>query len=136
MSHCREKSERDIKVLDIEKLIASIMVSVDKLNISSLQNTRNKKKTHKIKSIEERLKSKEGRFRQHLMGKRVDFSARSVISPDSNLALDELGVPQKIANSLTIPEEVTEWNLPRIVEMCRNGSVKYLLRPGITERRY
>ena len=47
----------------------------------------------KIKSIEERLKSKEGRFRQHLMGKRVDFSARSVVSPDSNLALDELGVP-------------------------------------------
>jgi len=37
------------------------------------------------------------------MGKRVDFSARSVISPDSNLALDELGVPEKIANSLTIP---------------------------------
>lgn len=119
-------------MLDIEKLIASIMVSVDKLNISSLQNTRKKKKTHKIKSIEERLKSKEGRFRQHLMGKRVDFSARSVISPDSNLALDELGVPQKIANSLTIPEEVTEWNLPKIVEMCRNGNVKYLLRPGIT----
>ena len=47
----------------------------------------------KIKSIEERLKSKEGRFRQHLMGKRVDFCARSVVSPDSYLALDELGVP-------------------------------------------
>lgn len=46
-----------------------------------------------IKSIEERLKSKEGRFRQNLMGKRVDFSARSVISPDACLALDELGVP-------------------------------------------
>jgi DNA-directed RNA polymerase II subunit RPB1 len=41
-----------------------------------------------IKSFSERLKGKEGRFRQHLMGKRVDFSARSVISPDSNLALD------------------------------------------------
>jgi len=39
------------------------------------------------------LKGKEGRFRQNLMGKRVDFSARSVVSPDSNLALDELGVP-------------------------------------------
>jgi DNA-directed RNA polymerase beta' subunit len=41
------------------------------------------------------------------MGKRVDFSARSVVSPDSNLALDELGVPEKIAAALTIPEEVT-----------------------------
>lgn len=44
------------------------------------------------------------------MGKRVDFSARSVVSPDSNLALDELGVPEKLARALTIPEEVTETN--------------------------
>ena len=43
----------------------------------------------------------------NLLGKRVDFSARSVVSPDSNLALDELGVPRHIANNLTIPEEVT-----------------------------
>lgn len=66
------------------------MVAVDRITINSIQtgNSRKKKKTHKIKSIEERLKSKQGRFRQHLMGKRVDFSARSVISPDSNLALD------------------------------------------------
>lgn len=52
-----------------------------------------KKVMKQIKSIEERLKGKEGRFRQNLMGKRVDFSARSVISPDANIALDELGVP-------------------------------------------
>ena len=70
------------------------MVAVDRLTINSIEsNTKRRKKIHKIKSIEERLKSKEGRFRQHLMGKRVDFSARSVISPDSNIALDELGVP-------------------------------------------
>jgi len=50
-----------------------------------------------LKSIRARLKGKEGRFRQNLMGKRVDFCARSVISPDANLAMDELGVPQTIA---------------------------------------
>jgi len=55
----------------------------------------------KVKSIKERLKGKEGRFRQHLMGKRVDFSARSVISPDANLALDQLGVPRSLAMDLT-----------------------------------
>ena len=81
------------------------MVKVDKVNLSKSGGAGKKKKVmKKIKSIEERLKSKEGRFRQHLMGKRVDFSARSVVSPDSNLALDELGVPEKIAISLTIPE--------------------------------
>ena len=46
-----------------------------------------------IKSISERLKGKEGRLRGNLMGKRVDFSARTVITPDPNLRLDQLGVP-------------------------------------------
>lgn len=73
----------------MEKIIASIMVKVDRVNLQKPGGGGKKKKTLKaIKSIEERLKSKEGRFRQHLMGKRVDFSARSVVSPDSNLALD------------------------------------------------
>jgi DNA-directed RNA polymerase beta' subunit len=84
----------------------------------------------KIKSIEERLKSKEGRFRQHLMGKRVDFSARSVVSPDSNLALDELGVPEKVAAALTIPEEVTEINYDRMIKLCAEGKVKYIIKPS------
>jgi DNA-directed RNA polymerase II subunit RPB1 len=57
-----------------------------------------------IKSIGQRLKGKEGRVRGNLMGKRVDFSARSVITPDPNLSLDELGVPWSIALNMTIPE--------------------------------
>ena len=60
------------------------------------------KKTQK--SLEERLNGKEGRIRSNLMGKRVDFSARSVISPDPNINLEELGVPIKVAMNLTFPE--------------------------------
>lgn len=75
--------------MELERLIASIMVVLDRSTLNMMENSNKRFKKHrKIKSIEERLKSKEGRFRQHLMGKRVDFSARSVISPDSNLALD------------------------------------------------
>lgn len=70
------------------------------------------------------------------MGKRVDFSARSVISPDSNLALDELGVPEKIAKSLTIPEEVTEWNYDRVLDLCKAGRVKFILRPSLDKKKY
>lgn len=62
----------------------------DKESVPALQVGTAKKP---VKSIKQRLKGKEGRFRQHLMGKRVDFSARSVVSPDACLALDELGVP-------------------------------------------
>jgi len=73
-----------------------------------------KKSAHKngrpIKSIRDRISSKEGRIRGNLMGKRVDFSARTVISPDPNLALDELGVPRSLAANLTFPEQVTQRN--------------------------
>jgi len=63
-----------------------------------------------LKSIRQRLKGKEGRIRNNLMGKRVDFSARSVITPDPNIELDELGVPIKIALNLTYPEIVNNIN--------------------------
>ena len=61
-----------------------------------------------LKSIKERLVGKTGRVRGNLMGKRVDFSARSVITPDPNLKISELGVPLKIAKNITFPEVVNE----------------------------
>lgn len=57
-----------------------------------------------VKAIRARLKGKEGRLRGNLMGKRVDFSARTVITGDPNLELDEVGVPKTIAMNLTFPE--------------------------------
>lgn len=74
-----------------------------------------------IKSISQRLKGKEGRVRGNLMGKRVDFSARTVISGDPNLALDELGVPWSIALTLTVPEAVTPHNIGRLAALVANG---------------
>ena len=75
-----------------------------------------------IKAIRQRLKGKEGRIRSNLMGKRVDFSARSVITPDANIDLDELGVPIKIAINLTIPENVTDFNIEKLTRLVKNGS--------------
>jgi len=71
------------------------MVKLDKKYLPVLKDKFHTKNSaaKKIKSLEERLVAKEGRFRQHLMGKRVDFCARSVITPDPFIALDELGVP-------------------------------------------
>ena len=67
-----------------------MMVKLDKQYLPSLDSKNNKKKVNpkSVKSIQERLTSKEGRFRQNLMGKRVNFSARTVISADSQLDLD------------------------------------------------
>jgi DNA-directed RNA polymerase II subunit RPB1 len=63
-----------------------------------------------IKSLCQRIRSKEGRVRGNLMGKRVDFSARTVITAEPNIRLDELGVPISIARNMTIKESVTSFN--------------------------
>jgi len=82
-----------------------------------------KHKTGKpIKAIRARLKGKEGRLRGNLMGKRVDFSARTVITPDPNLRLDQLGVPEEIAKNLTVPEIVTEHNQAYLRELVNRGA--------------
>ena len=78
-----------------------------------------------LKTLAERIKGKEGRFRKNLAGKRVNFSARTVISPDSKLKIDEVGVPKIIAKELTVPERVTEWNIKQLKEYVKDGPDKY-----------
>jgi len=87
-----------------------------------------------LKTLTQRLKGKEGRFRGSLSGKRVDFSSRTVISPDPNLDLSEVGVPESVAMKLTIPEIITEWNIERMKKLVINGpnkfpGVNYIVRP-------
>ncbi|CAK5279790.1 unnamed protein product [Mycena citricolor] len=78
-----------------------------------------------VKSIRARLKGKEGRLRGNLMGKRVDFSARTVITGDPNLDLDQVGVPRSIAMNLTYPERVTPYNISYLQELVQNGPTNY-----------
>ena len=87
-----------------------------------------------LKSLAQRLKGKEGRFRGNLSGKRVDYSARTVISPDPNIDINEVGVPIHIAMRLTVPEMVTERNIKEIRKYIRNGpheypGALYIIRP-------
>lgn len=74
-----------------------------------------------LKTIAQRLKSKEGRFRNNLSGKRVNFSARTVVGPDPNISINEVGVPYLIATELTVPEEVTERNIDNFKTLILNG---------------
>jgi DNA-directed RNA polymerase II subunit RPB1 len=78
-----------------------------------------------LKSLQQRLGSKEGRIRNNLMGKRVEFSARSVITPDPNISVGELGVPTKVATNLTFPERVTAFNIDRLYALVQNGPDVY-----------
>ncbi len=81
-----------------------------------------------LKTLAQRLKGKEGRFRHNLAGKRVNFSARSVITPDPFLGISEVGVPAQIARELTVPELVTEWNVDWLKIAIKSGEV----HPGAT----
>ena len=78
-----------------------------------------------LKSIMDRLNGKGGRVRGNLMGKRVDFSARSVITPDPNLSIRELGIPLKIAKNITKPITVNDLNKSFLMKLVRNGPDEY-----------
>ena len=78
-----------------------------------------------LKSISERLKAKEGRVRGNLMGKRVDFSARTVITGDPNLNVNQVGIPRTIASNLTYPEIVTSFNIDHLQHLVNRGANQY-----------
>jgi DNA-directed RNA polymerase subunit A' len=87
-----------------------------------------------LKTLSQRLKGKEGRFRGSLSGKRVDFSSRTVISPDPSLDIGEVGVPFEVAKKLTIPEKVSPFNIEHLKELVNKGpfehpGANYVIRP-------
>lgn len=75
----------------------------------------------------QRLQGKGGRFRGNLAGKRVNYTARTVITPDDNIEVDQVSVPYSFARTLTIPEQVTTWNIETIKNMVRNGDVRKIV---------
>ncbi|MFW9948574.1 MAG: DNA-directed RNA polymerase subunit A' [Candidatus Thorarchaeota archaeon] len=78
-----------------------------------------------LRTLTQRLKGKEGRFRSNLSGKRVDFSARSVVSPNPYISINEVGVPIEIAKILTIPTNVNDWNIEEMKQMVVNGPFRH-----------
>src|SRR2546421_2862580 len=87
-----------------------------------------------LKTLTQRLKGKEGRFRGSLSGKRVDFSSRTVISPDPNLGISQVGVPVDVAKKLTIAETISQWNTDELKKLVINGpnvypGANYIIRP-------
>ena len=86
-----------------------------------------------LKTITERIKSKEGRIRNNLAGKRVNYSARTVISPDPALEINEIGVPPEIAKIVTVAETINDINLERAKKLIEKGDeypgASYVIRP-------
>ncbi|KAJ3336300.1 hypothetical protein HDU93_003104, partial [Gonapodya sp. JEL0774] len=115
------RTGRDVKVLmehwDFLQLQCGMLVNSDLPGVQNFPPMLNRIK----RGLVQRLKGKQGRFRGNLSGKRVDFSARTVISPDPNLAIDQVAVPEQVAMIMTYPERVTAHNKEVLKRAVRNG---------------
>ncbi len=91
-----------------------------------------------LKTITERIKGKEGRIRHNLTGKRVNYSARTVISPDPSLHINEIGIPYEVAEVITVKEEVTSKNIESIKKLILSEvypRANYIIRPDGKRKR-
>ncbi|RDW85717.1 DNA-directed RNA polymerase subunit [Coleophoma crateriformis] len=115
--------QRDI--FDLEEAWVQLQDAVNSLidrDRNPIQGAAGKKNEDGIK---QKLEKKEGLFRKNMMGKRVNFAARSVISPDPNIETNEIGVPPVFAMKLTYPEPVTSHNFKDMQQAVINGMEKW-----------
>ena len=102
---------------DLAALQSTIIGYLDHQKRPAVGNQRAQRGARQLTSLAPRIKGKEGRFRGTLMGKRTDFSGRSVITGDPHLRLDEVGVPPQVARVLTVPEVVGPANLAQLSQL-------------------
>ena len=125
-------SEETIKKLrkDINDLQGSLQYNITTYMDNKIPNipASAHRSNRPLKAISQRIKgdpAKDGRIRNNIQGKRVDYSARTVISVDPNIDIDEFGVPEPIVKNLTFPEIVTRFNIDKLTKAVRNGPYKY-----------
>lgn len=126
---------------DYLQLSVAMYINSDSANPALLPSSGGASKSSKpIRGFCQRLKGKQGRFRGNLSGKRVDFSGRTVISPDPNLKIDEVAVPDRVAKVLTYPEKCTRYNRKKLQKIILNGpdvhpGANYLLKQNESAKR-
>lgn len=96
----------------------NLQINVDHLMDRDMNRTADSANCQGLKQV---IEKKEGIIRMHMMGKRVNFAARSVITPDPNLNIDEIGIPEVFAMKLTYPTPVTPWNVVQLRQLVLNG---------------
>ncbi|SCU79800.1 LADA_0B03224g1_1 [Lachancea dasiensis] len=125
---------------DYLQLAVAMYINSDSVNPAMMPGGSSGGKTKPIRGFCQRLKGKQGRFRGNLSGKRVDFSGRTVVSPDPNLSIDQVAVPDRVAKVLTYPEMVTRYNKQKLQQLVINGpnehpGANYLIKKNEEARR-
>ncbi|CAO1406865.1 unnamed protein product [Diamesa tonsa] len=115
---CRGENFQEKIYYKLEELQTAVDMILDK----DMAQTRQMESTYGLKQF---IEKKEGLIRMHMMGKRVNFAARTVITPDPNMDIDQIGVPEAFALKLTYPVPVTTWNVTELRKMVLNGPDKH-----------
>jgi DNA-directed RNA polymerase I subunit RPA1 len=110
------------KIVQLTDVITKWLEIQDAVNCFMDASKASKASDREQTGIRQLLEKKEGLFRMKMMGKRVNYAARSVISPDPNLNTNEVGVPLFMAKKLTFPENINEYNVSKLREYIINGS--------------
>ncbi|KAH8698596.1 putative DNA-directed RNA polymerase I subunit [Talaromyces proteolyticus] len=128
ISHQRQTAESsDAAKRDYRDLLQAMVTLQEQVNglIDTDRGPQNYAAARSAAGVKQLLEKKEGLFRKNMMGKRVNYAARSVISPDPSLETHEVGVPMVFAKKLTFPEPVTSFNFHELREAVINGPDKY-----------
>ncbi|EED21466.1 DNA-directed RNA polymerase I subunit (Rpa190), putative [Talaromyces stipitatus ATCC 10500] len=128
ISHSRQTAETEgTRMREYRDLLQAIVTLQEQVNtlIDSDRGPGGMAAARQANGVKQLLEKKEGLFRKNMMGKRVNYAARSVISPDPSLETHEVGVPMVFAKKLTFPEPVTSFNFHELREAVINGPDKY-----------
>ena len=109
-----------------QKIVQSLRFRIQTMMCNSKNRAKHPTDSRPLKGIKERLVGKGGRLRGNLMGKRVDFSARTVIGAEPTLKLGQLGIPYEVAQIHTKPETVTSFNIEWLTEIVNKGEANFL----------
>jgi len=127
-----KNNQKLIDTTDLKEKTRQDITAILEMYISSFIDNSHEQTKHTsgkpIKSIKERISSKHGHIRGKLMGKRVDVSARTVITADPTLRINEVGIPQEIAENLTFPEVVTALNYQKLIKLFDCNKINMIKR--------
>ncbi|MCD6477466.1 MAG: DNA-directed RNA polymerase subunit A' [Candidatus Aenigmarchaeota archaeon] len=123
----------DFIIDDLWELLQYHVATYFDNNLSGVPQARHRS-GRALRTLAQRLKGKEGRFRNNLSGKRVNFSSRTVISPDPMISINEVGVPEVVAKELTVPIKVNKRNISFLKSIIKKGpnaidGANYVIRP-------
>ncbi|KAL5596412.1 hypothetical protein BROUX41_006707 [Berkeleyomyces rouxiae] len=113
------------ELADLHRAWIELQGAVNSLIDKNLNPTKGAAALKNEEGIKQKLEKKEGLFRMNMMGKRVNYAARSVISPDPNIETNEIGVPLVFATRLTYPEPVTSHNFRELHQAVINGASQW-----------